>query len=94
MKKTLFVVSLLVIASLILGVRGSAATLNPPRRGRACRRRYALEVTLAGTLFVVINKSADQQYFIDLQTSFVRHSHSFRCEPRRSSMPNWTRTWV
>ncbi len=41
-------------------------------------------------LFVAINKSADQQYFIDLQDSFIAHVRKFGClseEIRRQTGP-------
>ena len=45
-------------------------------------------------LFVAINKSADQQYFIDLQNSFVDDRRLSWARTRRSSMPSSTRTWA
>ena len=52
--------------------RPQAPQPRPPER----RRR-------GGPLFVAINKAADQQYFIDLQTSFVSKAEELAAPPRR-----------
>ena len=72
MKKTLFVVSLLVVASLILGACAAPATTPTAAPQAPKATDVPKPAAPAGKpLFVVINKSADQQYFIDLQNSFV-----------------------
>ncbi len=52
----------------------AAATTAPTTAATAASTAAATKPAVAGTkpLLVAINKSADQQYFIDLQTSFVQ----------------------
>ncbi len=69
MKKRMLLLSLVMILSLILTACGGAAETEAPEVSG--EEGTSEEVTEESPLFVVINKSADQQYFIDLQDSFV-----------------------
>jgi L-arabinose transport system substrate-binding protein len=79
MKRSIYMlVSLLVLASFILGACAPAATPTEAPVAPAATEAAAPAATEAAApaagekpLFVAINKSADQQYFIDLQNSFV-----------------------
>ncbi|MBP8109375.1 MAG: substrate-binding domain-containing protein [Caldilineaceae bacterium] len=73
MKKLLTVLSLLIIASMLLSACGGATTSQEPAAPAAAEAPAAAPAADA-PLFVVINKSADQQYFIDLQDSFIATS--------------------
>ena len=73
MKKLLTVLSLLIIASMLLSACGGATTSPEPAAPAAADAPAAAPAADA-PLFVVINKSADQQYFIDLQDSFIATS--------------------
>ena len=74
MKRTVYhLFTLVVLATMLLAACAPAAT---PAAEATVAPTVAPEATAATTtggkpLFVVINKSADQQYFIDLQNSFV-----------------------
>ncbi|MCG3210734.1 MAG: hypothetical protein FOGNACKC_04365 [Anaerolineae bacterium] len=81
MKKLLTILSLLVIVSMILIACGGSAPATEapaakeeapaaPAEAPAAKEEVAAPAAEA-PLFVAINKSADQQYFIDLQNSFI-----------------------
>jgi L-arabinose transport system substrate-binding protein len=84
MKKLSVFVSVLMVASILLAACGGAATQAP-------QATQAPEVTQAPTaaaasskpLLVAINKSADQQYFIDLQTSFIDTANSLGADAKK-----------
>jgi len=78
MKNTLYkLVSLLLLAVVVLSACSPAPAAAPATQAPAAQAPAATEAPAqapaAGEkpLYVVINKSADQQYFIDLQNSFV-----------------------
>ena len=73
MKKFSLFISLLMVASIILSACGGAATTQAPQATQAPSVSEATNAPAAAAkpLLVAINKSADQQYFIDLQNSFV-----------------------
>ena len=82
MKKILYILSLLIIASMILAACGTSSPTATEAEPTAVEEAPAAEADTPAAeaeeapatedlLFVVINKSADQQYFIDLQNSFV-----------------------
>ncbi len=81
MKKISLLISILMVASLILAACGTPATQAPqPTQAPATEAPQVTEAPAATQpaaekpLLVVINKSADQQYFIDLQNSFVEEA--------------------
>ena len=76
MKKLLTVLSLLIVASMILTACGGGDT---PTQAPAAEEEPAADAPL----FVVINKSADQQYFIDLQNSFVEAAGEFGADAKK-----------
>ncbi|MCW5858331.1 MAG: substrate-binding domain-containing protein [Caldilineales bacterium] len=65
--------TILIIALLLVSVLLGACTPTPaPTQAPAAGQEQPTAAPAAGKpLFVAINKSADQQYFIDLQNSFV-----------------------
>ena len=76
MKRSLTLLfSLLVLASIVLGACTPAAT---PTAAPTTPTEAAVVPAPATEkpLFVAINKSADQQYFIDLQTSFIEEANT------------------
>ena len=83
MKKTLYILSLLLVVAMALTACGLVTippiTLQttPPANNTADDTADTGDSDL---LFVAINKSADQQYFIDLQNSFVETSQGFGAE--------------
>jgi len=79
MKKLLYVLSLIIIASLMLTACGPADVTEEPDTPDVEETEAAEE----DLLFVAINKSADQQYFIDLQDSFVETAEGFGAEARK-----------
>jgi L-arabinose transport system substrate-binding protein len=94
MKKLLTILSLLIIASMILiGCAGSApATQAPAAPAAEEAEAPAAEAPVAeeeaapaaeAPLLVAINKSADQQYFIDLQNSFVETANGLGAEAKK-----------
>jgi L-arabinose transport system substrate-binding protein len=76
-KKTLYILLFLIISSMLLVACGTGTeTTEAPAATDASTAPEVAEATEAAPaddalLFVAINKSADQQYFIDLQNSFV-----------------------
>jgi L-arabinose transport system substrate-binding protein len=86
MKSFLFVLSLLISTSMILiaCVSGTAPT-QAPESAEEAAPESAEEAPAAGEapLFVAINKSADQQYFIDLQNSFIEASEGLGAEGKK-----------
>ncbi len=94
MKKVLTILSLIIIVSMMLVACGGS---TPEPQAPASQEEAAPsaqeeaapaaeeEVPLAedAPLFVVINKSADQQYFIDLQNSFVDTANGFGAEAKK-----------
>ena len=97
-----FVVAMLLLASIVLGACAAPAAPAPAAPAATTAPAAPAEPTAAPTpekpagkpLFVAINKSADQQYFIDLQDSFVSRPPVSWVAMRRSSMPSSTRTWA
>ena len=93
MKKIFTVLSLLIIASMILIACGGATapTEAPAAKEEAPAAAAPTEAPAAeeaapaedAPLLVVINKSADQQYFIDLQNSFVDTANSAGAEAKK-----------
>jgi len=79
MKKLMYVLSLIIIASLMLTACGPADVTEEPDTPDVEETEAAEE----DLLFVAINKSADQQYFIDLQNSFVETAEGFGAEARK-----------
>ena len=89
MKKILFVLSLLVVVSMVLTACGAPAA-TPTAAPQAPAATAAPAATTAPAapaggkpLFVVINKSADQQYFIDLQNSFVEAANAAGADAKK-----------
>jgi L-arabinose transport system substrate-binding protein len=74
-----FAVAMLLLASIVLGACAAPAAPAPAAPAATTAPAAPAEPTVAPEpakpagkpLFVAINKSADQQYFIDLQNSFV-----------------------
>ena len=75
MKKIFYILSVLIIASMALTACSGNATADDPAAEEAS--------TEETPLFVVINKSADQQYFIDLQNSFVDTAGSMGADAKK-----------
>jgi len=74
-----FVIAMLLLASVVLGACVPAATPVP-----AATQAPAAPAQAAGkSLLVAINKSADQQYFIDLQTSFVKTATALGADAKK-----------
>jgi L-arabinose transport system substrate-binding protein len=84
MKKLSLFISLLMVASFILAACGGAAT-QAPQATQAPAVTEAPTAPAASTkpLLVAINKSADQQYFIDLQNSFVDTATSLGADAKK-----------
>jgi L-arabinose transport system substrate-binding protein len=94
MKKLLTVLSLLIVASIVLMACTAAPAPQAPAAEEAApaaeEEAPAEEVAPAteeeaapageAPLFVAINKSADQQYFIDLQNSFIETAEGLGAE--------------
>ena len=76
MKKLLTVLSLLIVTSMILTACGGG---DAPTQAPAVEEEPAADAPL----FVVINKSADQQYFIDLQNAFVEAAGEFGADAKK-----------
>ena len=93
MKKILYLLSILIIASLVLVACGTsgpgdtqpAEEAPPVEEAPAVEEEAPAEEPAADEdlLFVVINKSADQQYFIDLQDSFVASAGDMGAEAKQ-----------
>jgi L-arabinose transport system substrate-binding protein len=85
MKKLLTVLSLLIIASMILiaCAGGAPAPQAPAVEEEAPVTEEAAAPAGETPLFVAINKSADQQYFIDLQNSFVESAQGLGAEAKK-----------
>ena len=80
MKRSLFVSTiLLLLVAVIAAACAPAATPTAAPAGDDTSTTASTEKPL----FVVINKSADQQYFIDLQTSFVDTSASLGADAKK-----------
>src|SRR5215212_5629374 len=81
----------LLLTALLLAavVAGCAAPAAPAAPAAATATEAAATEAAAGApaagapLYVVINKSADQQYFIDLQNSFVDTATSLGAEAKK-----------
>jgi hypothetical protein len=87
----LCVLSLIIIASLVM----TACTPATPTEEVDTPETTEPEEASEELLFVAINKSADQQYFIDLQNSFVEASESFGAEARKFYLlPDMEASWV
>jgi L-arabinose transport system substrate-binding protein len=85
MNKKLFALTILMVISMILTGCGGTATEAPEAEEPAAEEEMQEEEEAAeeAPLFVVINKSADQQYFIDLQTSFVETAEEMGAEAKK-----------
>jgi L-arabinose transport system substrate-binding protein len=70
-KPKLVIFGALVAATAVACGGGASPTPAPATQAPASEAPTAAPTTAATTLLVAINKSADQQYFIDLQNSFV-----------------------
>ena len=80
MKRNVYtVVSTVLLAAFVLSACATAATPTT----EAPAPTTAAPVEAGKPLFVVINKSADQQYFIDLQTSFVDTATSLGADSKK-----------
>ena len=80
-----FLISMLLLAAIVLGACAQP-TPAPVATEAPAAEAPAAEAPAAETekpLLVVINKSADQQYFIDLQNSFVEAATSLGAESRK-----------
>jgi L-arabinose transport system substrate-binding protein len=71
----------LALASMLLGACTTVAPVAPAADAPAVEEAPAADG--AAPLFVVINKSADQQYFIDLQNSFVDTAAGLGAEAKK-----------
>ena len=86
MKRTLyFLLTAVMLASLILAACAPAAqpTTAPEAPAAETSAPEAPAAPEGKPLFVAINKSADQQYFIDLQTSFMDTATSLGAESKK-----------
>jgi L-arabinose transport system substrate-binding protein len=84
MKKVSVFVSLLMVASILLAACGGAATQAPQAtQAPAVTQASNAPATSGKPLLVAINKSADQQYFIDLQNSFVDTATSLGADAKK-----------
>lgn len=85
-KRPLFyLITVLVLSALVLSAC-AAATPAPTAAAATTAAPAAAATTAAAAtkpLFVVINKSADQQYFIDLQTSFSETAASLGADSKK-----------
>ncbi len=77
MKRSLYVSTILLL--LVAVMLAACSTPAAPTAAPAAEE----ETTSETPLFVVINKSADQQYFIDLQTSFVDSAVELGAEAKK-----------
>ena len=71
MKKIFYLLSILIILSMVLTACGGSATPTQAPESPETSETEEVAAPEGAPLFVAINKSADQQYFIDLQDSFV-----------------------
>ena len=79
MKRSLFYgITLLLLVAVVLAACSPAATPTAESSGSG-----SSGATSETPLFVVINKSADQQYFIDLQNSFVDTAASLGADAKK-----------
>jgi L-arabinose transport system substrate-binding protein len=86
MKKVLSIFSLLIILTMILtACSGQTATQEAVEVVATEETEEVVEQEPASEspMFVVINKSADQQYFIDLQNSFIETSEGLGAEAKK-----------
>jgi L-arabinose transport system substrate-binding protein len=83
MKKLMYVLSLIIIASLMLTACSQATVTEEPDTPAVEEPEETEAAAVEDLLFVAINKSADQQYFIDLQNSFVETAEEFGAEARK-----------
>jgi len=82
MKRTVYhLFTLVVLASMLLAACAPASA--PTAEATAAPEATAAATTGGKPLFVVINKSADQQYFIDLQNSFVDAAQSLGADSKK-----------
>jgi L-arabinose transport system substrate-binding protein len=91
MKRPLFhLITVVMLAAVVLSACAPAATpttapaapTSAPQAG-APTTAPAAPAAAGKPLFVVINKSADQQYFIDLQTSFVENAGKLGADAKK-----------
>jgi L-arabinose transport system substrate-binding protein len=64
------IVGILAAAALVVGACSGSATPSPSAAAASAAAPSAAASTASAPLFVAINKSADQQYFIDQQNAF------------------------
>jgi L-arabinose transport system substrate-binding protein len=85
MKKLSLFVTVLMVASIILAACGGAATQAPQvtQAPAVTEQATSAPATSGKPLLVAINKSADQQYFIDLQNSFVETATSLGADAKK-----------
>jgi len=84
MKKLSLFISLLMVASTILAACAGPATQAPQAtQAPAVSEATSAPAASAKPLLVAINKSADQQYFIDLQNSFVDTANSLGADAKK-----------
>jgi len=84
MKKILYVLSLLIIVSMVLAACGGGATpTEAPEEPEATETPEVEEPSAEAPLLIAINKSADQQYFIDLQNSFVEAAEGLGAQAKK-----------
>jgi L-arabinose transport system substrate-binding protein len=79
-----YLITILVLSTLVLAACASA-TPAPVATAAATAAATTAAATQASVkpLYVVINKSADQQYFIDLQNSFSEAATSFGADSKK-----------
>jgi L-arabinose transport system substrate-binding protein len=82
MKKLTTLMLLLMVASLLLSACTPPAT-PAPEATQAPEATEPPAPAAEAPLFVVINKSADQQYFIDLQNAFVEEASGLGAEAKK-----------
>ena len=78
MNKKMFALSLIMVLTMLLSACAGAAETEAPEAPEAPEAAEE-----EAPLYVVINKSADQQYFIDLQTSFVETAEEMGAEAKK-----------
>ncbi len=84
MKRHLYLfVTVLMLATIVLAGCTTVAPAAAPAAEEAATEAPAAEAAGEAPLYVVINKSADQQYFIDLQNSFVETAEGLGAEAKK-----------
>jgi len=92
MKKLLLVLSLIIVVAMILTACGASTTPAqapgaPKEESKPTAETQASDESKStgdsDVLLVAINKSADQQYFIDLQTAFVEKAQELGAQAKK-----------